>query len=205
MVVQTIKDYGAQYLNSFSGVFKFSNLSSKIDATEPSITSNITTIKLHREVQLQYNTTATYTVYLGNPIYFSGVSEQSVLSTGFFIQGDTKTYYVEDLPTDSKNKIGVLRLFYYDLGSKVYVKNLGSIDYAAGTIVMAGLNVTGIDQTYVSAFEFIIKPQSNDVVSVRNQLVTIPDSNIFVNVVVDTLSLGDVAGGANYTFTSSRN
>jgi hypothetical protein len=203
MVVQIIKDYNNVYLNSFAGIFKFSNLSSKIDAAEQSITSNITTIKLHREVQVQYNINATYTVNLGNPIYYSGVPEESVLSTGFYIQGDTKVYYLEDLPMS--NKQGVLRLFYYSLGSKVYVRNLGSIDYATGTIVMAGLDITGIDQTYTSAFELQIKPQSNDVVSIRNQLVTIPDNNIHVNAVIDTLSVGDAAGGANYTFTSSRN
>jgi hypothetical protein len=203
MVVQIIKDYNNVYLNSFAGIFKFSNLSSKIDAAEQSITSNITTIKLHREVQLQYNINATYTINLGNPIYYSGVPEESVLSTGFYIQGDTKVYYLEDLPMS--NKQGVLRLFYYDLGSKAYVRNLGSIDYSTGTVVMAGLNITGIDQTYTSAFELQIKPQSNDVVSIRNQLVNIPDNNIHVNAVIDTLSVGDAAGGANYTFTSSRN
>ena len=205
LVIQTIKDYNDQYLNSFSGIFKFSNLSSKIDATEPSITSNITTVKLHREVQLSYNINSTYTVNLGNPIYFSGVPEQSILSTGFYIQGDTKTYYLEDLPTNTTTKTGVLRLFYYDLGAKSYVRNLGTIDYKTGAIIIAGLNITGIDQTYTSVFELVIKPQSNDVVSVRNQLVTIPDYNIFVTAIVDTLSIGDAAGGANYTFTSSRN
>ena len=83
LVVQTIKDYNTENLESFSGVFRFSNLSSKIDAAEDSIISNITTIKLHREVEVQYNTNANYTIYLGNPIYDSMVPEESLTSTGF--------------------------------------------------------------------------------------------------------------------------
>jgi hypothetical protein len=51
----------------------------------------------------------------------------------------------------------------------------------------------------------MIKPQSNDVVSIRNQLVTIPDNNITVSVVLDKVSVGDPGGGTNYIFTSSRN
>ena len=63
-----------------------------------------------------------------------------------------------------------------------------------------------IDQSSGSGvFELIIKPQSNDVVSIRNQLVVIPDEKITVTMVLDKLSIGDPAGGANYVFTSSRN
>ena len=54
-------------------------------------------------------------------------------------------------------------------------------------------------------FDLIIKPQSNDVVSIRNQLVQIRDEDIYVNVVADKVALGDQAGNSNYVFTSSRN
>ena len=80
-----------------------------------------------------------------------------------------------------------------------------AIDYSLGIITLKALEITGLDLTSSPIFELIIKPQSNDVVSIRNQLVTIPDNNINVNLVIDKLSLGDPAGGANYIFTSSRN
>ena len=52
LVIQTIKDYNNDHLESFTGIFKYSNLSRNIDATEDSILSNITTIKLHREIDV---------------------------------------------------------------------------------------------------------------------------------------------------------
>lgn len=202
LVTDTIKAYNIENLESFTGIFRHSNLSSQIDDTEDSIVSNITTIKLHREVDVQYNTNANYTIYLGNPIYNSTVPEYSVTSTGFYIAGNENLMYLEDLPIDSR--YGVLKMFYYNIDIKTYLKTFGSIDYQTGTVSMPELEITGIDQVS-GIFELIIKPQSNDVVSVRNQLVTIPDEYITVSMVLDKVSIGDPAGGANYQFTSSRN
>jgi len=203
LVVQTIKDYNTNNLNSFTGVFRHSNLSALIDNTEDSIISNITTLKLHREVDVQYNTNANYTINLANPIFGSGVPEQSILSTGFYIAGNDNIVYIEDLPTDTNT--GQLRLWYYNGGIKTYLRTFGSVDYPKGIIKLTELEITGIDLTDSPVLELMIKPQSNDVVSIRNQLVTIPDTNITVNVVLDKVSVGDPGGGTNYIFTSSRN
>lgn len=204
LVVQTIKDYNTDNLNSFTGVFRHSNLSTLIDNTEDSIVSNITTIKLHREINVQYNTNANYTISLANPIYGSGVPEESITSTGFYIAGNDNIIYIEDLPID--NFTGQLRLFYFsNTGVKVYIRTFGSVDYPNGIITLTELEIVGIDLTQSPILELIIKPQSNDVVSIRNQLVTIPDENIEVNVILDKVSVGDPGGGTNYVFTSSRN
>jgi hypothetical protein len=204
LVINTIKAYNTENLESFTGIFRHSNLSSQIDATEDSIISNITTIKLHREIEVEYNSNSTYTIYLGNPIYNSGVPEESITSTGFYIQGNENIMYLEDLPTLGTNN-GVLKMYYYIGDIKTYFRTFGTIDYSNGIVTMSELEITGIDQTTTDIFELIIKPQSNDVVSVRNQLVTIPDSQINVSVILDKVSVGDPAGGANYQFTSSRN
>ena len=52
---------------------------------------------------------------------------------------------------------------------------------------------------------FTIKPQSNDVVSVRSQLVIIAEELMAVNAIADTVATGSSSGGTNYIFTSSRN
>lgn len=214
VVTQAIRDYNTAHLNSFNGVLKFSKLTSAIDNSEDSIVSNITTLSLHREVIPYYNVEANYEVNLGNPIYCAGVPEQAILSTGFYVYGIPDIVYLEDLPISKTT--GILRLFSVNAdGTNNYIKNYGtienpSIDYATGTIKIPGLYVTGIDlnntssQTTYSGFELQIKPQSNDVISIRHQLVTIPYNNITVTPTIDTVSMGDMAGGANYVFTSSR-
>ena len=203
IVISTIKDYNDDNLNSYDGVFKHSNLISNIDAAEDSIISNITTVKLHREIQPKYNTLYTYTLQIGNPIYHSGVPEQSILSTGFYIPGNDNIMYLEDMP-ESDEKTGHFRMFYYNNDIKTYVRDFGHINYDNGEIILTEFNISGIDLTEHSVFELMIAPQSYDVVSIRNQLVTIPEENINVNVIIDKLASGDKAGGSNYIFTSSR-
>ena len=202
LVSQAVVAYNDNYLNSFDGIFRFSQFSSQIDAAEASIVSNITTLKLHRQVQPKYGLIANYNINIVNPIYYSGVPEQCVLSSGIYIDGSTEVYYLEDMPME--NGLGVFRIFYYDIDiNKQYLPyTIGEIIYSTGTININGLNITGISGT---AFEFIIKPQSNDIVSIRNQLVTIPTQTTTIDVIVDKVSSGDAAGNANYIFTSSRN
>ena len=204
LVIDTIQTYNDDHLESFVGVYKHSNLSALIDQTEDSIVSNITTVKLHREVSVAYNLNTTYEINLGNPIYYSAVPEQSVSSHGFFIPGYTQTMYLEDLPSTSGHT-GVFKMYYIENDIKTYVRTFGEINYNTGYMKLNELTISGIDTTESPTFDLIIKPQSNDVVSIRNQLVQIRDEDIYVNVVADKVALGDQAGNSNYVFTSSRN
>ena len=201
LVLSSINAYADSYLDSFDGVFRFSKFSAEIDGAEPSIVSNITTIKLHRQVEPKYNVFAQYVIQLGNPIYGSGLPEQSILTSPFFVPEYEEPVYLEDFPID--HLTGQLRMFYYDSQlNKQYLKTIGEVNYPAGSIKIDNLNIIGINSP---VFEFIVKPQSNDVVSIRNQLVRIPQETININIVVDRVASGDAAGNANYVFTSSRN
>lgn len=200
-VIATIKDFSDSYLDSFDGVLRYSKFSSLLDETDTSIVSNITTIKLHRLIEPKYNVYAQYKIELGNPIYGSGFPEESVISSGFFVPEYSFPVYLEDLPTDTDT--GVMRLFRYDANlDKEYLTTVGTIKYPTGSIELNNLNVIGLNEEHA---ELIIKPASNDVISIRNQLVRIPEDLITVNVVVDRISSGDAAGNSNYIFTSSRN
>ena len=204
LVIDTIQTYNEDHLESFVGVYKHSNLSALIDQTEDSIVSNITTVKLHREVSVAYNLNTTYEINLGNPIYYSAVPEQSVSSHGFFIPGYTQTMYLEDSPSTTGHT-GVFKMYYIENDIKTYVRTFGEINYDTGYMKLNELTISGIDTEESPTFDLIIKPQSNDVVSIRNQLVQIRDEDIYVNVVADKVALGDQAGNSNYVFTSSRN
>ena len=200
LVSQTVSSYNDAHLNAFGRVFKYSQLSNLVDTSEQSITSNIMTLKLHRDVTPVYNTVSGYTVNLGNPIYDSGVPEESVLSTGFYTPDgpDLNTpCYIDDIPTggESAGK-GDLRLFYYNSsGQKVILRTVGTVDYSKGIVYIEALNITSL---YATSFKLIIKPESNDVASVQHQFVEIDPTLVTITPIVDNPAL-------QYTFTSSRN
>lgn len=205
IVRDTILNYNDTDLQKFEGVFRFSKLSRLIDTAEPSIINNITTVLLRRKVAPRYNISAEYTINVINPIYTEGVPEGAVSSTGFYIQGSDKIHYLED------DGFGNMVLFYHgaadtnnagSITTHIIVNSkIGTVDYANGVINIKNLNITGLADI---DFEITIKPESNDVVSAFTQIAQIATDHLTVTAIADKTINGDLRGGKNYQFTSSR-
>ena len=193
-VKNEIRNYATNNLNKFGGIFRFSNLSRVIDDTNAAITNSVTTIKLHRQVIPIYNESTTYTVDIGNPIYNSGAAEDSILSTGFYCYDTPAIVYIDDKPTAGTDT-GTLRLFYYNGSNRQYIRSVGTVTYSKGLFEFMDVSITGLA---TDTFEFIIKPQSNDVASTRNDIVDIPADLITVTAVADRIN-------TPYVLASSRN
>lgn len=197
LVTNTINAYNVNELDRFDGVFRFSKLSKLIDGSDPSIVSNITTILLRRALLVRYNTSAQYLLNMINPIWSSGAPEESFKSTGFYIAGSDQIHYLDD------DGVQYVRLFRYGAnGIKIIVNpTIGTIDYNKGIVDIKNLNITALAD---ADLEISIRPLSNDVVSALTQIVHIPPEHMKVVAIPDPTSSGDLRGGYNYTFTSSR-
>jgi len=198
LVRQVISDYNTSDLKRFDGMFRFSKLSRLIDNAEDSILSNISTLSLVRSITPSLGSNTSYVIRIENPIYSAGVPEDAVLSDGFIVDGTAETVYLED------DGVGNLRLFYYaSANTKKYVNtNQGTVDYTNGIINVNDINITYANNNKLT---FTIKPQSNDIVSVRSQLVMIAENQMSINAIADSVATGSSSGGTNYIFTSSRN
>ena len=166
-VRQAILDYNDTYLQKFDGVLRYSRLVRIIDDADSSIINNVTTVTLRRIVDVIFNLSSSYTVNLNNSVFKAGVAEEAVMTNGFYINDSGVAHFIDD------DGAGNLRLFYYNPldFSKVFVnRTIGSVNYDTGQLKINALFVTGLSD---SNFEFIIKPQSDDVVSVENQIVNI--------------------------------
>lgn len=199
VVIQGIQNYRETNLQKFDGVFRMSKFAAAIDNLDQSISSNITTFKAYCEITPKYGIASQYTLNLVNPIYTESVPEEAFKSSGFYLDNSDTIYYLDD------DGVGNIRVFSVipTTGEKV-IKNasIGTINYTTGKIVVNGLKILNL---YEPNFYFIIKTSSFDVVSVRNQIVDIPDSRITVNIVEDAIASGTHKGGTNYIFTKSRN
>jgi hypothetical protein len=194
LVRNSIEKYNTDNLDRFDGILRYSALSRLIDASDPSIQSSITTLKIHREVRPAFNQLVQYNINIGNPIYNAGGAEESIISTGINVLNVTPTSYIDDVSTLGSDR-GILRLFYYSSGEKIIVRNVGYVIYSKGQIVLDNLIITGLPS---DTFKLIIKPQSNDVVSIRNQVVSITPSLTRVTPIIESDT-------NSYRFTPSRN
>ena len=197
IVTNTVNAYNVNELNRFDGVFRYSKLSKQIDNSDPAITNNITTVLLRRELVVRYNTSAQYLLNMINPIWSSGQPEESFRSTGFYIAGSDELHYLDD------DGVAHVRLFRYGAnGIKIIVNpTVGNIDYAKGVVDIKNLNITALADIDL---EISIRPLSNDVVSALTQIAYIAADHLTVTALPDPTATGDLRGGYNYKFTSSR-
>jgi len=197
IVTNTINAYNVNELNRFDGVFRYSKLSKHIDNSDQSITNNITTVLLRRELNVRYNTSAQYLLNLINPIWSSGQPEESFRSTGFYVAGSDELHYLDD------DGVAHVRLFRTGAnGIKIIVNpTLGNIDYAKGVVDIKNLHITALADIDL---EISIRPLSNDVVSALTQIAQVAKDHLKVTALPDPTASGDLRGGYNYTFTPSR-
>jgi len=196
-VRSTVMEYNNTDLQVFDGVFRYSKLTKLIDETDPSIVNNITTVLLRRKLSPRYNVSAQYILNMINPILSTGLPENSFSSTGFYISGSDQIHYLDD------DGVQYVRLWRYgDNGIKIIEDNqIGTIDYNRGYIDIRNLNIVALADIDL---EISIRPLSNDVVSALTQIAEVATDHLYVTAIADKTASGDLRGGYNYQFTSSR-
>jgi hypothetical protein len=182
-------------LSKFDSVFRYSNLTSAIDAIDKSVTNNSVNIRVRVPYSPFYKTSHTYTRLTNNPIAaFTGGG--SFYSTRFYTLAHTDRAYFRD------NGAGLIFLITEDaFGNPTTRDSVGTIDYTNGQWTIPSFNIQYLQDPI---FEFVFVPAANDVVSNRNIIVRIRDDLTTCNVIADNISSGTVTGGANYTFTAVR-
>ena len=190
-------------LNRFGGRFKYSKVLNVIDNIDKSITSNITRVKIRRNLNALINQFAQYELCFGNR--FNVKPEGlNIKSTGFRIQGQSDTVFITDTPNADK-LTGVISIVKRDetTGTNiVVVKSAGTVDYVHGEVNLTTINIVSTDKpnniVEVQAF-----PDSNDVIGLQDLYLEFNIPNSTINMVKDTITSGEQISGVGYKVTSS--
>lgn len=200
-VTTMITNFSDTDLEKFEQIFRFSNFTTKIDNVDTAIVSNITNIRASFDQTPTLATATKYTIAFENGIEHSGgdISGQQpvVTSTGFVIDGNTNTLYLDD------DGAGKMKTYYLTGSTKTTVDpEAGTINYATGEIIINSINITSVVNAD-GTITFTMKPASNDLVPVRNQVFQIDTTNMSVSASVDTIAAGTSNAGTAYSTTSS--
>jgi len=202
-VTDAVEQYGKSgELNKFGGRFKYSKMLSLIDSVNTSITSNITTVRIRRNLNAKINQFAQYELCYDNTFYCPNPS-YNIKSTGFSISGTVGTVYFSDEKIAGTNK-GNLILFQIvsDADIKILSKSFGTIDYKKGEIIIDTVNITSTVQPN-NIVEVQATPESNDVLA-RKELYLQFDvgmSNFYMR--QDTIASGANTSGTRFDVQSS--
>ena len=102
----------------------------------------------------------------------------------------------------------ILRMFYLVDGTTTTYKDstAGTINYKTGEIILTNVNITStssVDGVTSSSFRILVKPDSNDILGVRNQVLRLDTSNLTISATTDTIASGSTSHGVGATITSS--
>jgi hypothetical protein len=206
-ILTTLTDYNTDTLQRFDGVFRYSKIVGLIDNTDTSIVSNITTVKIRKNFTPTLSSSTRYDIYFRNSLFnpvagYNAINGGILESSGFKVSGDTTNVYFLD---DDGN--GNVRRYRLVGGVRTYVNNTqGIINYTSGQITLTSLNITNVENIRgqnSNVIELSLRPNSNDIVPVRDQIIEIDISNSFIVVEADTFIGGSAGAGIGYNTITS--
>ena len=205
-VVNSLTQYSKSInLNKFGGRFKYSKVLQTIDDTDQAITSNITKVRVRRDLKVSTNQFAQYELCFGNQFHVDP-SGFNIKSTGFKIRGEGSTVYLTDVPKEDR-KTGALAIIkpINDTESRVIIGDAGTVDYIKGEVILSTVNITSTTKPD-SIIEIQAFPESNDVVGLKDLYISFSISESTINMVRDVIASGDEISGVKFTkdfYTSS--
>jgi hypothetical protein len=216
-IVTSLTTYGNSIdLNQFGGRFKYSKVLQIIDNTDTSITSNITRVKIRRDLVALVNQKAQYDVCFGNTFH-ADPEGRNIKSTGFKLSSSDDLVYFTDFPNKNalgnldgsgKGSLAIIKLnpnagiSSTTLPYTMVVQSAGTVNYSTGEIL---INPIIISSTVVenNVIEIQAYPESNDVVGLNNLYIYFDLTKSSINMVKDVISSGQNISGNQFISISS--
>lgn len=194
-------------LNKYGARFKYSKFLKVIDDSHESVTSNITTIQMRRDLRVALNALVEYQIGFGNSFYIKKMSGYNIKTSAFRVDGIGTDVYISDLP-NSNRETGELFLFSVpsiNSSSPTIIKrNIGTIDYKRGVLTLNPINVlSGKTKTGQTIIEISGSPVSNDVVGLQDLYLQLDITNSNFETVTDEIASGVDPSASNYIVSSS--
>ena len=229
-VINTLTKYSTSTdLNKFGGRFKYSKVLQTIDNTDKSITSNITKVRIRRDLKASLNTFAQYELCFGNRFHVDPKG-RNIKSTAFKISGESSDVYLADTPniiagqinitnaaeasnvflsrpTEITSTKGTISIFKIDSNGNrvVVIKDAGTVDYIKGEIILRTVNIISTSKPN-GVIEVQAVPESNDVIGLKDLYLVFDISKSQINMLRDVIASGDEITGNLFTreyYTSS--
>jgi hypothetical protein len=194
-------------LNRYGARFKYSKFLNLIDNSTQSITSNITSVQMRRNLRPEIGKFAEYEICYGNSFHIKNKCDgYNIKTSGFRVDGIVGTVYIGDLPKLNK-KQGSLFLFRIKSSEEVVIvrKNIGTIDYDKGEILLSPLKILSTSKLKNNnpIIEISVSPKSNDIIGKQDLYLQLNINDVVINMLEDTIESGADLSGSTYISSSS--
>jgi len=200
-------------LNKYGAKFKYSKFLKIIDDSDVSVTSNITTLQMRRDLRVVLNSFAEYKIGFGNEFHIKS-DRFNIKSSAFRVNGINQDVYFADYvdengSTDySQSETGSIFLFTVENPESqdysIIRDNIGTINYKTGEIILNPINIISAkNKDGIAIVEISAIPKSNDVIGKQDLYLQLDISKSNFEMVQDSISSGLDFSASNYTVSSS--
>jgi hypothetical protein len=203
-VVNSLTKYANSVdLNTFGGRFKYSKVLQVIDNTDIAVTSNITRVRMRRDLKALMDQYSQYEICFGNKFHINQ-NGYNIKSTGFKILGESEYSYFTDKPNDD-GKTGILYVARPSEKNNVDIvlRSAGTINYELGEILISTIYFTETELEN-DIIEIQAYPESNDIIGLKDIYLSFDISKSQINMVRDVIASGDDISGVVFAKNSYR-
>jgi hypothetical protein len=192
IVREAIRSYNNNELKRFDGVFRFSNIMTQIDNSDPAIINSTIRVKMKKRLIPELNTEKKYELDFASAFYQTS-SDEAIMSSSEFTYLNRQCKLKDNLNAEGDRIVQIVT----GAGSseRVLNSNIGILDEAAGTITLNGFNCSSFVGDYI---EITVSPDSNDLAPNRNELLNILVDDAYIYGEVDTMITGGTSAGIDY-------
>ena len=200
-VIATITNYNNTNLKKFDGVFRASQVTTQVDATNPAILNTIMRVNVQKRLYPVIGTAQKYELEFSSPFSTNIAENASVIDSSEFVLNGFN-HKMQDIKTDDPN---IRQVQFYRITNNqkiITTENAGTVDIAAGKVTLTNFNPASITDggSYITVTG---TPSSNDLAPKRNQLLQIDLLQTTVTPQIDEIATGAVIAGIGYTTTAN--
>ena len=196
VVRDTITDYNFNNLNKFDGVFRHSELTQKIDNSDPAILNSIVRPRMFQNITPSNTAINNFDLTFAAPFFKSGDSTKFVLnSTAFKINNDD--HFFGDIPIAGSTSRTVIIYKVVNNQNVTVVNNAGTVDVENGKLTLNNFQPDTTD-----SIRLTLIPDSLDIAPKRDQLIDIDNLRLTITPEIDTIAVAGSSGSINYSTTS---
>jgi len=191
-------------LNSYGSRFKFSKLTTLIDQSDSSITSNTTSIQIRRDLRSILGRLAEYEICFGNKFMIESYDGGNIKSSAFTVSGLNFEVYLSDIPiTDEEGEIVLIRRPEGNEEQSTVLniarRRVGSVNYNTGEIRIYAINITSTALTQ-NIIQISATPRSNDVIGLQDLYLQLDSTYGQIDMIVDNVESGADPTGSRFIF-----
>lgn len=218
-VINTLNKFAnSDEMNMYGSRFKYTQFTSLIDKSDQSITSNITEIRIRRDMRSILNRLTEYEICFGNRFKILNQNGYNIKSSAFRVSGISKTVFFSDIPSgdgetgelvlitvqDPPPNLGFIGDYQIEYPSANIVRRrVGTVDYMKGEIKINAINIVSTEFIQNSIIQISACPNSNDVIGLQDLFLQFDVNYSSVQAILDNISSGSDPTGSRYISTPS--